>query len=573
MNIESKLQEFQKVFLPEGFTWRKGQKEAIIQIIETYYEGKKNVVILDAPVGSGKSIIAMAVSWILNEDGLDGYILASDIALQEQYEKDFRDFNLNWGSVKGLGNYDCIDNMEKVTMGTCRIRGISPHKMSCYKECPYYEARDNAESSSTSLMNYAYWMIMQNYVNPITTTPRFPARKFTICDEGHKIVDIIQSQYSPRINPKSIEKIKRLSDFFDNHHIGVPSASLIRIEKAFDKIKNEENQDVLLELLEQFASGIRDYLGSIGIFKKKIKEDYSDGQPPKEWKNAIRNSEWLTELYKKIASFVKVIQNTSTRNLVKNPQLGGEIVFNCLQESYLMHSYFHKWTGFTVIMSATFSDPKEYLKQIAIKNAKYIRLESTFDFSKSPIYYYNKRRMSYKNLETNLPWMYETIERILDENKDQNGIIHTASYSLTMKIYQSLKPEHRKRVLVYEGTEQKRLALEKLKVDKRGDKILMGPSLLEGLDLKYDFSRFQIFAKVPYLSLADRFVKAKLDMNPAWYQFQAASNLAQGLGRSIRSQDDWAITYILDASLSDLIQKNPKLFDNTFYSRLKIIRE
>jgi Rad3-related DNA helicase len=179
--------------------------------------------------------------------------------------------------------------------------------------------------------------------------------------------------------------------------------------------------------------------------------------------------------------------------------------------------------------------------------------------------------MSYKHIDTNLPWLNDTIGDIIDEHKGRNGIIHTASYNLTMKIYEGLSSEHRKRVLIYEGTEQKRMVLEQLKLYK--DKILMGPSLLEGLDLKHDWSRFQIFAKVPYLSLADKFVKAKLDMNPGWYRWKAILNILQGIGRSIRSEDDWAVTYILDASLSDLIRQHPKAFPPEFMKRIRVRKE
>ena len=35
--IEQKLTEFKEIFLPENFQWRKGQKEAAITIVETYY--------------------------------------------------------------------------------------------------------------------------------------------------------------------------------------------------------------------------------------------------------------------------------------------------------------------------------------------------------------------------------------------------------------------------------------------------------------------------------------------------------------------------------------------------------
>lgn len=569
ISIDEYIVEFQEAFLPPDFAWRRGQKEAVVQIIETYLAGEIKVVILDAPVGSGKSLIALAVSWILNQMGKRGYVLASDITLQEQYEKDLRSFNINWGSVKGLDNYICVDNMEKNSMGTCRVRGVPAQKMSCYFECPYYQARDKAMDSPTAVMNYAYWLIMQNYVNQ--NKVMFPPGDFTICDEGHKLLDIIQNHYSPRITPKTDLKIQKLVDFFDNHGVANLSPQLSRIQELIIKIKDEENQDSLQEYLIEISQNLKQFLPAIILLKKKIKEKFPSGQPHKEWKYALSNGEWLTDLYIKISDYTQIIGKTSTRNLIKNPQLNDEIAFNCLEEGYLMKRFFLKWTGFTIIMSATFSDPKEYIKQISVNSAKYIKLESMFDFSNSPIYYYNQRRFSYKTMEQNLPWLYQTIDSILGEHPEENGIIHTASYDLTLKIYQNVSITTRKRIRIYEGTEEKRLVLEELKRNK--NLILMGPSLLEGLDLKDDWSRFQIFAKVPYLSLADRFVKAKLALTPSWYKWKAALNILQGVGRSIRNENDWAITYILDASMSDLISSNPKTFPPEFMQRIRIRKE
>jgi Rad3-related DNA helicase len=111
--------------------------------------------------------------------------------------------------------------------------------------------------------------------------------------------------------------------------------------------------------------------------------------------------------------------------------------------------------------------------------------------------------------------------------------------------------------------------LEMLKTDH--SKILMGPSLLEGIDLKDEWSRLQIFAKVPYLSLADKFVKTKLEINPDWYQWSAIKNILQGTGRSIRNEDDWAITYILDGSMADLIHRKRSAFPIEFMKRIVVM--
>lgn len=568
--VENFLEEFKDIFLPENFEWRKGQKEAILQIIEAHDSGYKTVI-LDAPVGSGKSIIGLAVSYILNQNNKKGFILASEISLQEQYEKDFKKFRIPWGSVKGIDNYICIDNMEKNSLGTCRIRNKAPQKMSCYHECPYFLARSKAAGSSTALLNYAYWLIMMNYVNMTSTDTLFPPRDFTICDEGHKLLDIIQSHYSPRFDKKTLDKIEKLTNFLRTYKIRNHTNDFLDIKSNIQELFKIDNQDTIHELMLEIEESFESCLKSTNKFKNKVKEDYPHDAPPKEWREALRLTDWLKDLHCKVEDFNSIISATSTRNIVKNPGRDGELVFNCLEESYMMHKYFHQWTGFTVLMSATFADPSNYLRSIALNQAKYIKMESNFDFSKSPIYFYNKRRMSYKQMEANLPWLYETIDGLIDKHKGENGIIHTASYDLAMKIYENLGKLQRRRVLIYSGTEEKRQVIEILKRDK--SKILMGPSLLEGLDLKDEWSRFQIFAKVPYLSLSDKFVATKLKINPEWYRWKAIVNVLQGTGRSIRSETDWAVTYILDGALSDLIHKNRKSFPVEFIQRLKVVHE
>jgi ATP-dependent DNA helicase DinG len=567
LRLNELIEEFRITFLGELWQWRKGQKEAIIEIINAYNNGIKTVIV-DAPVGSGKSILAMCASWIFNKIDKKCYILASDISLQEQYEKDFKKFNLNWGSIKGIDNYLCIDNNEKNSLGTCRIRNIQARKMSCYNECPYYYARDIASKTSTSLLNYAYWLISQNYVNQHLDEPIFPPRQVTFCDEGHKILDIIQNHYSPRFDKKTIEKLEKLTEFFAVFKVKDHIRDFSDIKSNIGKLYRTDNQDTLHEILLEIELSFEEYFPSVERLKKKVEEDYPHDNPPREWKEALRNCDWLKDLHCKVEDYNDIIEKTSTRNIIKNPTGEDELTFNCLEESYMMHKYFHQWTGFTVLMSATFADPSKYLRSIALNTAKYIKMDSNFSFEKSPIYFYNRRRMTYNQIEANLPWLYKKIDEILENHKHESGIIHTASYDLAMKIYEHIPKRHRRRILVYNGTEEKRQVLDMLKVNK--DKVLLGPSLLEGLDLKDDWSRFAIFAKVPYLSLSDKFVATKLKINPEWYREKAILNILQGTGRSVRSETDWAVTYILDGALADLIHNSRKSFPSEFLNRIII---
>jgi ATP-dependent DNA helicase DinG len=80
--------------------------------------------------------------------------------------------------------------------------------------------------------------------------------------------------------------------------------------------------------------------------------------------------------------------------------------------------------------------------------------------------------------------------------------------------------------------------------------------LYTGLDLKNDLSRFQIIVKVPYPDLGDRWINEKRKINQQWYIWQTGLRLVQAYGRSIRSKDDWAITYVLYSGFENFVKKN-----------------
>jgi Rad3-related DNA helicase len=72
------------------------------------------------------------------------------------------------------------------------------------------------------------------------------------------------------------------------------------------------------------------------------------------------------------------------------------------------------------------------------------------------------------------------------------------------------------------------------------------------VDLKHDISRFQIVPKVPYLSLGSKAIQYKREQDPRWYDWRTAIRLIQSFGRSVRADDDYARTYIVDGSFQDL---------------------
>jgi Rad3-related DNA helicase len=94
--------------------------------------------------------------------------------------------------------------------------------------------------------------------------------------------------------------------------------------------------------------------------------------------------------------------------------------------------------------------------------------------------------------------------------------------------------------------------------------------LWEGVDLKDEDSRFQIIAKVPYKSLGDKRVLVKMKKFQSWYDYETMVRMLQGFGRSIRSESDWAITYVIDSKINDLIKNTRGDIPKAYWDVLKI---
>jgi len=97
------------------------------------------------------------------------------------------------------------------------------------------------------------------------------------------------------------------------------------------------------------------------------------------------------------------------------------------------------------------------------------------------------------------------------------------------------------------------------------DSVLVAPAMHEGLDLIDDLSRFQIVCKVPFPNqFEDKQLAERMKMDPKYYEWLTALKLVQSIGRSIRSEDDWAETYIIDQSFQWWYRKNRKILPTWF---------
>jgi len=556
----------------KDFEFRKGQREIITKICETYLEDPESTLVIDAPTGAGKSLIAMWSAHILKELGNRGYMVTSDLSLQDQYESDFYTYGLRWPSIKGVDNYECSVNGLPFSLGDCKLKGMGyeqAEKLPCYNSCEYLQNRRRAIDQPIALLNYSFWLIQRNYVEAKMLQDDRPVpfeqRDFVFFDEAHRIDDIVQSHFSPRIEPGLVERMMTLNRFASKQGFQEASYTKNKIQSLVNHMMVGGKNDVFTAMSE-FERILHGFGKVRQVANKMAKKRYGTAGVPKDWQTAFGHFDRLKDVHCKVEDYLSLIKEVGIDKMVLD-QNEHEAKFMCVEESLMINKYLHEKANFKVFMSATIGDPRAFVKIMGIKNAKFIRMDNAFNYDKSPVVFVNRHKLSFREREESLPKVVEIMDQIISKHKGQRGIIHCGSYEF-MNYIQS-KSKHTFRLMNYENSKQKAEVLELFK--KKEDAVLMGPSLLEGLDLKDDTSRFQIFFKVPYPSLGDPLIKAKMQTSNEWYDWKTGISIMQGVGRSVRSKDDWAVTYVLDACFRSLINK-PGFFPPSFMERIKTIK-
>ena len=226
--------------------------------------------------------------------------------------------------------------------------------------------------------------------------------------------------------------------------------------------------------------------------------------------------------------------------------------------------------------SATVGNKNSYMDNIGTKYtesqiARFIDIPNFFDFSKSPIYFIPKYKMSYREKTRDFPEIQKIIFQILSSPQyaNQRGMINTGSYENAKAIYDNAPVEIRKRLCMYISSKDKNEQIEKYTNSK--NKVLIGPTLVEGVDLPNDLCRFIIIVKVPYPNIGSKTVKAKMDIFPLWYNSTTSNTIIQNIGRGVRNENDYCTTFILDGCFKSLYEATYDQYPQEIKDRIKLL--
>ncbi len=543
---------------PQKYTPRDTQKDVIEKIESAVKSGYRNIL-LCVPTGVGKSHIAVTVAKSLGTS----FIVTAQKILQDQYTNDFAFIH----PMKGKSNFPCInlydynkipygsakDNPELAcSMGQCsweenvdgkkktmyckfkpKLESFPRHGMGTEQErigepdeqkCYYYNQKFQALLSTHALFNYSSYFQTRLYSQGIEELLQ---RDCLIADEAHEIEDQIIGYIGYDIRSRTLTDVgMKLEDFITNDIDGV------------------------IELL--------DVLGAQYTRETRRLQNAEDKRYQAYRKRRDKIDATKYEIRDNPENFViqqnKDISGNLTSVSIKPINIGKYTK----QFFDRKHQVFMSATINRQMFCRTMSIPEDECGFIEVQ-------QSPFPAQNRQIQFHNTKRLNYRSTEDDYNAIYQKAKEIIQFYDKEKGLILTTTKKHCQDIADKLGD---RMTIAHEGVDGKReKILEEHKKTKKPN-VLVSPSFWYGVDLKDDLSRFQIILKAPYPSMADKRTRVKAERDPLWYQNKAVEKLLQGFGRSIRNENDYAETHVMDESCHALLSKMKRFVPKAYWDSL-----
>jgi len=531
-------------------TMRPGQKE-VLDEIETALAQSKKFVILEAPVGFGKSAIAASLCSQLGS----AYLLTSTKQLQDQYSNDFR-----FPVVIGKVNFTCLvpttsgkhlpcsqgrcqvdwklaecphyltfDEYEEHKLGACR-RDAKCNHLKDNKLCHYYAQKWDAFAAPVMVANYPFFLTELMYTEDIRH------RRLLVCDEAHDLEKQMVGFGSFSLRKSLLQNYRAkgsAADSFIGDKGEDASAWMEQLVDAKKKLELFIGENIEDGAMQDQVASCKSSLASLKTFIEDLEENPAN---------------WVVD---------KVRKSTEDGSVE-------EVVFQPLEVGAYTSGLFEV-ADIVLFMSATVFSKDVFCRTLGIpeSEAAFVKVkESSFPVENRRIHPLGVASLSKSAMDAHMGEIAMAVDEIMTRHSGERGIVHTTSYAQDRYIREHVSPPNKARLSSTDGVAS-RPALLKAH-GSRDDSVLISPSLNQGVDLKDELSRFQILVKVPYPDLSDRRTRIKLERNPDWYDWQTALRLVQTYGRSIRSETDYAVTYVLDSHFPRFVRQHRDLFPDYF---------
>ena len=494
-------------FIPfETKEFRPHQKETINEVIKAIGDGNKNII-LNAPVGIGKSLIAYVLAKKYQQQDESTYIYTKTKYLQDQYLVDFKDIV----TVKGRNNFTCtLDPTVSCDVGCKRIIGSCLFKPNLDEEldieeeyCMYWEQKHNGIHSYLTLLNYAYVFADSMYIQ------HFPMRFLGICDEGHNIEKELMGVLE---NKLSVSKIKKDTG--------------ISIPKTGDALSLNGWSDQLSDLADSY---------------KKLAKNTKD----------LVTKDAYNERHESLKKTATLIDENPDNWVVKDEVFKGytSIIFKPIMVDKYTDLLFSK-AQHNIIMSGSILKPDIFAKELGLDDYYYIEVPSIIPPERRIIKKMYCGSMSARNFDASFPYLVDAIKKLAEIHNQEKGLIHTFTYKIANRLKQEFGDDDR---FIFHDSKTTNKAIFEFKTTLQNNAILVSPVAYEGVDFLYDQARWQAICKDPFPNVGDKQVSARDRIDYGWIFRQRCLILSQMYGRTNRAVDDFSTTYLLDSNIEGLL--------------------
>ena len=529
---------------------RKEQREAIEFALDAYESGKK-YVILELGTGVGKSATGITIARYMDAHGpvikdeegnpLTGaYVVTTQKILQDQY---LRDFGPQSGkcllrSIKSSSNYTCSFYNDQTCAESKRIlTKLGKHlngtefQKHCKQQCKYSIEKQEFIDSPIAVTNFPYILAESSY------SGKLEPRSMLVVDEAHNT----ESELGKFIEVTFSEKFAK--------------------DVLKCKPPKSESQEAIFDWVRTtYRKAAKKYASDVEKSLAKLSGDIEGyGTYSKQY-------EMLEKHLGKLDQFMEVYKPDNwVMNLVLPPpdskKAGKKYEFKPIDVSPYTQSSFFRLGARVLLMSATIVDKNIFCESLGIKieDTAYLSIPSPFPVSNRPVHYLPVGSMSKNAIEASLPKVAEVVRMLLEKHSKEKGVIHCTNYKVARFIQENVQSD---RLMAHDSSNRDEVL--KKHIQSSDPTVLLSPSMMEGVDLYDDLSRFQIVCKVPFPYLGDLVVKKRMERNKFWYPYMTAKSIIQSLGRSIRNESDHAVSYILDTDWERFYRNNKSMFPVEF---------
>ncbi len=204
----------------------------------------------------------------------------------------------------------------------------------------------------------------------------------------------------------------------------------------------------------------------------------------------------------------------------------------------------HLWRGASkvLLLSATLRPQTLQYLGIAPDDYEFHEYPSPFPKEDRRITYVPTVRLTHRVTHDEMLTWVNRIDQIIEGRLDRKGIVHTTSYARAKFLVENSRWSD---LLLMHTTRTTRDVVRQFK-DAEAPAVLVSPSVTTGWDFPMTDCEYQIIGKIPFPDTRPAVMRARVEQDPNYAGFVAATDIVQATGRGIRGPGDRCETFIVD---------------------------